>query len=129
MPLRIEIPDDDVKHLNGPARDQLISSVTAYVDEVLTEAGRLEAGINTTGRNPEIVSSMISDAVLLLERGYKTPRVSNWTKFFQIISVVSSALFGIMFDYEKITQPLFLVAVLVVFAIAVASTIVVIMKG
>lgn len=128
MPIKIEIPDNDVTYLNQPAKDELKTSVREYIDELLDEATRLEAANNTSGGNPQITSSMISDAELLLRRGYKKPKKSTWIKIIQILSSVSAAIFGVMFDYEKVQEPTFIVLLLLVFAVALGTTIFVVMS-
>lgn len=128
MPIKIEIPDNEVTYLNQPAKDELKTSVREYIDELLDEATRLEAANNTSGGNPQIISSMISDAELLLRRGYKKPKKSAWIKIIQILSSVSAAVFGVMFDYEKVQEPTFIVLLLLVFAVALGTTIFVVMS-
>jgi hypothetical protein len=128
MPLKIEIPDNEIENLNQPAKDELASSVRNYIAEIIGEASRLEAANNTTGRNPQIISSMISDAVLLLRRGYKKRKKPIWLRIIQVISVISAAIFGGMFDYEKMKEPVFVVLLLIVFATALATTIFVFMN-
>ena len=43
MSLQINIPDDDIKHLTEPAKEELVISVNEYVNELINEASRLEA--------------------------------------------------------------------------------------
>lgn len=60
MPLQISIPDDDIRHLNQPAKDALERSVRGFSNDLLREASRLEAADNTMGQTPQITSSMIT---------------------------------------------------------------------
>ena len=128
MPLKIEIQDAELVYLNQPAKDELKSSIEDYIDEVLDEATRLEAGNNTSGRTPQITSSMISDAKLLLRKDYKKPKKPLRIKIIQIIASVSAAIFGVMFDYDKVKEPTFIVLLLLVFAVALGTTIFVVMN-
>ena len=128
MPLQIDIPDDEIKYLTEPAKEELASSTKEYINELIKEASRLEEIENTTGREPEIVGSMVRNAVLLLKKDYRDVSKSRLLKFIQFISALSSALFGVMFDYEQMANSTYLIFVFIVFAIAIASTLYVIIK-
>ena len=74
----MDISDEDTKYLNDPAKTELRTCVQSYLGELLREANRLEAGERTTSGDPEITSSMVKDAAILLKREYKKPRKSGW---------------------------------------------------
>jgi hypothetical protein len=88
----------------------------------------LEAIENTAGREPEIVGSMIRNAVTLLKKDYRNPAKSKVIKFIQFISAMTSGLFGVMFDYEQMANPTYLIFVFIVFTITVDSILYVIIK-
>lgn len=128
MPLKIDIPDEDILYLNEPAKKELHVSTKRYVIEILEEADRLEAAHNDAGGNPEITSTMIRDAIIVLRRGYKKPRPSPKLIFLKISALISSLLVGIMFDYEELKNPILLILFIVVLAIAVALSVLLIVK-
>lgn len=128
MGLQIELSDEDIKYLNPPAKSELIGDIQKYIDELLKEASRLEAAGKTTVGNPEITSSMVKDAALLLKRGYKRANKGKWQVILQIGASISTLVTGILFDFEKLKEPLMLVAFMLVFSIALTTSILVIIK-
>ncbi len=110
MPLQISIPDDDTKYLNQPAKAELETSVRKFSDELLREASRLEAAGNTTGGSPEITSSMIKDATLLLRRGYRKPKKVWWLVAAQVAAVVTTFITGLLADLDKLKDPRLMIA-------------------
>lgn len=68
MPIRIEIPDDSTRHLNEQAKRELKKAVVSHGEEILREANYLEANLRSTSGQPEITSSNIKDATLIVRR-------------------------------------------------------------
>jgi hypothetical protein len=128
MPLQIQISDDDIKYLNQPAQVELSSSVDKYVSELLQEASRLEAAGKTTTGDPEITSSMVKDATLLTKRGYRKPQKNAWHITLQVVASFSTLLTGLLFDFEKLKEPLMLAIFILVFSITLVTTTLVIAK-
>jgi hypothetical protein len=128
MPLELSIADDDVQYLNEPAKNQLLSSCRRYIEELLREAGRLEADQNTTGGDPEITSSMINHAETVLRRAFVRPKKLPWIIACQIGAVVFSLLAGLLLDLEILKKPIWLVALIIVLVIAITCTVLVTIK-
>ena len=128
MPLQIQISDDDIKYLNEPAEAELASCVEKYISELLQEASRLEAAGKTTTGDPEITSSMIKDAALLTKRGYRKAKKNAWHIALQIIAAASTLITGLLFDFEKLKQPIMLAVFILLFSIALITTTLVIAK-
>ena len=128
MAVTIEIPDNDVRHLNPRAQQQLKSNVNEYVDHLLAEASRIEADQHTAAGDPEISSSMIKDAAHLIKRGYQRHKKSGWHLTLDIAGSLSALFVGLMFDFDRLKDPLMLVAFLVLLAVAIGVNIVTIMR-
>lgn len=124
----IKIPEESSKYLNKPARDELSKVSNYFINEVLQEASRIEATENSTGRDPEITSSMIKEAAHFIKKGYKRNKKPKWYIISQIIQSIFILLSGILFDFEKLKDPAYFIIFLVVIIIAVTSTVLVTIK-
>ena len=127
MPLQITIQDEDVRYLNEPAKTELLSAVTKHSEELLQEASRLEAAVKTTPGDPEITSSMVKDAALLLKRGYSPHMRNNKLLCVQALAALSMLVTGIMAnavfaDPDRLKSPLALAAFFIVVITAITST-------
>lgn len=128
MALNLAVTNDTTEHLNQPAEAQTIAALKRYADDLLAEASRLEAVLKTTSGNPEITSSMIKDADLLLRRGYRKPRKSRLLIGSQIIAPVSGFLTGMLADLKLLAEPQWLVAFVIVLTVTITSTVIVVLK-
>jgi ABC-type bacteriocin/lantibiotic exporter with double-glycine peptidase domain len=130
MKVEIEISDDKTANLSKSAQDELAKVTKGYVEEVLDEAGRLEAIRNATPGQPEITASIISDAVVFTKKYKIGKRKSGWTLFIQILASVSSLFAGGLWDtseFNKNTGNLLLF--LFVLIVAVVTSVYLIVKG
>ena len=128
MPLQINVSDSDLQHLNNQAKQELRSSVEIHIRDLLGEARRLETTHHTAGSQPEITSSHVSDAALLLRRGYRPPRKPRWVVAIQIVAAVSTLLAGALLDFDTLKDPLMLIVFIVVLCIAIGTTVSVLLK-
>lgn len=103
MPLKVELSENYIQYLNEPAKCELSNSLMAYAKQLLREANRLEGDIRTTKGDPEITSSMIKDATILINRGYKNSRKSVCLIILKISAVLVSAITG--FFIESLNEP------------------------
>jgi hypothetical protein len=128
MPLQINIPDEDTKYMNAPALAELEISIGKFSEELLNEASRLEAAGNTTGRTPEITSSMMKDATILVRRGYKKPKKVWWLISAQVVSTITTFITGLLTDLDKLKEPNAMVIFIIFLSIAITSTVFVLFK-
>lgn len=128
MAIDINLPDDDVQHLNPPARQQLQANVEDYIDQLLEESSRLEAVQRTSEGDPEINSSMVKDAALLIGRGYQRQKKPGWLRACQIVATLSALLTGFVFDFERLKDPIMLVVFVLILAAAITFNVIVLMK-
>jgi len=72
-PVAVTPSTQQLGHLNDAARAKFEASVQKFASDLLDEAERLEAGTSTAGGAPEITSSIVDDANLLVRRAYRRP--------------------------------------------------------
>jgi hypothetical protein len=91
----MEIPVNEklIAHLNAQAAGELARALTSYANDLLQEAGRLEASQRSSSGSPEITSSMLTDANVLLRRGYRRRR-RGWDSFAADVLSYFSTLFA-----------------------------------
>lgn len=128
MPLAISITDDSVRFLNEPAKQELVKAVSQYSEVLLSEASRLEAAGNTSTGDPEITSSMVRDADLLLRRGYRKPRKGPLLMTAQIASPILGIGTGILADAEKLEQTNNLLMFIALLVLSVITTVLLVVK-
>lgn len=128
MGVNIDIPDNDVRFLNPPAQQQLKSHINEYVDQLLAEASRIEADQRTATGDPEISSSMIKDAAHLIKRGYQRHKKSGWHVTLDIAGSMSALFVGLMFDFDRLKDPVMLVLFVLLLAVALTLNIITIMR-
>lgn len=127
MPLQVTVRDEDVRYLNEPAKAELLSAIAKYSEELLQEASRLEAAIKTTPGDPEITSSMVKDATLLLKRGYSRHSRSYRLLGVQVLAALSTFVTGILANAifsnsDRLKDPVTLLSFLLLIFLAITST-------
>lgn len=98
----IEISNDDLKGFNNQAKAKLSEAATEFIGDLIEESNRLESSRNTTGNDPEITSSMVNDARVLIRRGLTQPKMGMGLKILRIAAAVLSLLVGVLYDSEKL---------------------------
>ena len=126
--MQINIPDDDLKYLNAPAQQQLRKHVEDYIDQLLHEASRLEATHRTTDGDPEINSSMVNDAAHLIKKGYQKHKKPGWLTASQVVATLSALFVGLVFDFDRLKDPVMLVVFIVLLAVAIIFNVIALMK-
>lgn len=112
-------------HLNDPAAAEVRRCVARFQSDLLAEASRLEAASKSTSGDPEITSTMVSDADLMLRRAYRKPKQSGWFIAAKGGAVVGGFLTGLLADLDKLTNAANLVVFIVLVAVTVALTIII----
>jgi len=114
--------------LNAPAHAALTDAVGVFATDVLAEAGRLEAVLNTSGTPPEITSSMIRDAALLVRRGYARPHRRRSLQAAQILATVGGFLTGLLADADKLKDTMTLALFIFLLASTITASVITVMK-
>jgi hypothetical protein len=128
MPVQIELPDESLTHLNQQAQEECRRAVDRYAQDLLREAGRLEATGRTAAGNPEITSSMVKDADLLMRRGYARRPKGVVMTIAQVMAPVSGAITGLLADMQKLRDPGTLILFVFLLAFTITTTAVVVLK-
>lgn len=121
MPIDINIPDQDIKGFNFQARDKLKHSVGEFVSDLIEESNRIESGRNTTSGDPEITSSMVNDAKILILRGLVQPKKGILTKITRIAASILSLVVGIMYNPSKLQDSGYMLLFIIVVTAAILS--------
>jgi len=119
MPSQLTFADDSLKFFNDPAKTEFVRLVEQYGIDLISEAGRLESAGKSTQGNPEITSSMVKDADLLIRRGYSRRPKKPVLMFVQVVAAVGGFLTGILADAEKLKNT----GLLIIFILFLAATI------
>ena len=128
MSFQLSVADELTRYLNPQAVTESHNRLQTYAEDLLREAGRLETVSSTTGGDPEITSSMVADADLLLRRGYRqVPR--NWgLTLGKIVAPVGALLTGVLADVDKLKDPLLLIIFVLLLIVTVTATVLVVVK-
>lgn len=123
MAVEIKVDQDDLAGFSGHAQERLKNAAEQYVAELIREANRLEAGRNSGNSPPEITEYMVNDAVTLQRHhGFSSAKPIAWTsKILRVASAVLSLGIGIMYNGERLQDPLYLVAFVIVIALAILT--------
>lgn len=128
MSLELTIPDAATQYLNDQAKMTAKECVKGYADDVLKEAGRLEAAARSAGGGPEITSSMIKDADLLLRRGYRQRPRKPWLITAQVIAPIGGVVTGFLGQTDFLKKPGLLGPFIAVLTITIAATVISVFK-
>lgn len=98
----IEISNDKLKGFNDQAKVKLYEATNEFIDELIEESNRLESSHNTISNDPEVTSSMVNDAQMLIRRGLNQPKKGLGLKILRIAAAVLSLLVGVLYDSTKL---------------------------
>lgn len=128
MPIEISIPDKDIVGFNGYAKTKMEESVSEYATALIEESNRIESGRSNTGNAPEITSSMVNDAKILLGRGLIQPKQKWGIKILRVIASILSLTVGIMYDTAELQDSTYMFLFIAVITAAIFSVTVVTIK-
>lgn len=128
MPINIDITDSDLAGFNDQAKQELKVSVETFSDDLIAEANRIESSINSTSQGPEITSSIVRDAKVLIRHKISRPKKNVWSILLKIGASVLSLVAGIMYQKEKLQDTTYLVFYIIIIAIAILLTTLTVIK-
>ena len=128
MPLDINVPDTATAHLNTPAIAEFRLAIGQYAEDLLREAGRLEAASKSTSGNPEITSTMVKDANTLLRRGYARQPKKPLLIVSQLIATVGGFVTGLLADMDKLKDASTLVMFVILLTVTITAAVVSVVK-
>ena len=112
--MEIDVDDNDLAGFNVNAKEELKKSAKEYINDVIEESNRIESSRNSTSNTPEITSSMINDAKILIRRGLAMPKKKIGTKILRVISAILSVVSGSLYDTIKLQDSRYMVLFIVV---------------
>ncbi len=127
MALDLKVPDDAEKHLKERAAAEY-QDAPRYAGDLLKEASRLEAANKSTGGAPEITSTMVKDADILLRRGYARPSRKPLLIGAQLVATVGGFATGLLADMDKLRDPNTLVLFVVLLAVTITAVVLALVK-
>lgn len=86
---------DFATQLSQPARARLTECVGQYAGSLLDEASRMEAGQRDGSGDPEITSTIVSDADTYLRRAYRRQGPSRWGRLAQFVGTAAGIAVGV----------------------------------
>jgi|GEM_PF-6665268 len=128
MAVDISISDGSTQYLQGSARDEFKVAVGKYATDLLREISRLEAIGRTAKGDPEVTSTMVCDADLLLRKGYVRPVKKRWLIVTQIVCAVTGFLTGLFSNMETLRTPFHMLLFVILLVAFIGTTILVILK-
>lgn len=128
MSKEILIADAEITGFTPQAAADLQDSIKSYKDDLLQEIWRIEAGQNAGSGVPEITSRMVKDAEVIFSRGSIYSRKKTSIKVLKFIAVISLFAAGAMIQKDMLKDFSYLLALGVVFSIAIGSNILVYMR-
>lgn len=103
------------------AKSALTAASTRFTRDLVAEATRLEAGVGGDTQKPEITGKMVRDAETLLRMNQYQARPTIGTRLLRILAAVLPLLVGVLFDKESLSDSLYLTGIGVLFACAILT--------
>lgn len=119
--MEIDIPDDDLKGFNAKAKEKLDESAKEFVGDLIEESNRIESARNTSGNDPEITSSMVNDARVLIRRGLSQPKKNMNVRLLRVVAAILSLLVGMLYDSTKLQDSGYMLLFIVVITAAILT--------
>ena len=119
MPIEIEIPDSDLLGFTEHAQERLREEALDYATDLVEEANRVEAGQNPTDGPPEITTSMVNDAEVLMRRGYDESGNATRVKILRVSASVLSLISGVMYNPSSLQNSGYMLLFILVVASAI----------
>lgn len=122
--MQIDVDNTALKGFNAQAQQELARSAGAFVEDLIKESNRIESSRHQASGDPQITSSMVSDATVLIRRGLVQPKKRWGAIVVRILAAVFPLIAGFLYDPVKLQQPTYmLIFVLVVTASIITVTI------
>jgi len=121
--MQIEIDKNKTSGFNAQAIAKLEKSVDEYVDDLISEASRIEAASRSSHSGPpEVTSSMVENARVLLRTGLGRPRKGVRLKLLRVGATVAGLIAGLLYDSEDLQDGTHMAAFIVVVSLAILLT-------
>ena len=122
MKIEFDIADEKVQHINPKGRSELTRHCKVRIEDILDEATRIEASRND-GASPEITAAIIIEAANYSKRFPIRKKKKWYVQVIQIVAFIASVVTGGLFDIDKFNETSRVIWLLVIFCIAIGSTV------
>jgi hypothetical protein len=124
--VQLDLDDRSLGGFNDPAKDELKKATVTFASDLIQEANRIESVRNYNSGNPQITSSMVSDAVMLVRGGLIQPKTKWQIKALRVLAAVLTLIVGNLYDATKLQDSTYmltfiLVTVVAIFAVTAAT--------
>ncbi|MGX5689448.1 hypothetical protein [Arcticibacter tournemirensis] len=103
MRIELDIPDEKVQNFSQEAKTELKRQSNRLAEEIVDEAGRIEASRRLPHTNSEVTQSNVKEAAT--QPRMTVAKKKNWTtKIIQVVSFVSSLIAGSLLDTDKFKE-------------------------
>lgn len=120
--MQIAVDDKALTGFNDPARAELTKAAKDFIEDLVKESNRIEATRNPASGNPQVTSSMVTDAAVLVRRGLAQPKKKLGGKIARILAAVLSLAVGFTYDAAKLQDKTYMLFFVVVVAVAIIAT-------
>lgn len=117
----VSVDDKVLAGFNEPAKAELVKAVREFVEALVKESNRIEAARNPAAGNPQVISSMVTEADILVRRGFAQPRKKWGSKVVRVVAAVFPLVVGIMYDATKLQDKTYMLIFVVVVALAILA--------
>ena len=100
MKIEIEILDEKVQNFSQEAKTELQRQSNRVAEEIVDEAGRIEASRRLPETKSEVTQSNVKEAATQ-PRMIVAKKKSWWTKIIQLVAFISTLFLGSLLDTEK----------------------------
>lgn len=127
--MQVTVDDKALTGFNDPAKAELTKAANDFIEDLVKESNRIEATRNPASGNPQVTSSMVTDAAVLVRRGLAQPKKKLGGKIVRILAAVLSLAVGFTYDAAKLQDKTYMLVFVVIVALAIlAATISIIME-
>lgn len=119
--MQIDIDESSLSGFNNPAKAELKKTMLKFADDLLEESFRIEAAHNSASGDPQVTSSMVADAAILLRRGLAQPKKKLWNKVLRVVAAVLSLAVGFTYDAAKLQDKTYMLVFVIVVALAIIA--------
>lgn len=104
MTVDIQVTDDALAGFNQQAQNRLKEALESYSSDLVSEANRIEAGRRSSEGPPEITSTMVEEAEILVLRGLAQPKRRIGSVILRVVAAALALGTGVMVDKEALQE-------------------------
>ncbi len=119
--MQVDIDDKGLRGFNDPAKDEVRKATLSFAEDLMKEANRIESARNTGSNAPQVTSSMVEDAAVLLRRGLARPKRGFWTRAIRVVAAVLSLVVGFLYDSTKLQDSTYMLLFIVLVAVSIVA--------